>query len=100
MTLVGQSTKTHFQAILPNKPEAIPKVRMAIPENRGIQKMEIQFFSIIACQPVLAKMSKLVHKAASLTEKKQNFFFFLNSLFSGIAGENSLEGGHITNLLG
>ncbi len=37
--------------------QAFPRVILAIPKNRGFQKMEIQFVpqKIIACQLVLAK---------------------------------------------
>ncbi len=67
----------------------------AIPENRGFQKMEIQFFSIennsistsfskkFVTLYVTTNMSKLVDNAC-LWQKILNFIFFM-SLFSGIA---------------
>ncbi len=76
-----------------------------IPENRGIQKIEIQFFSVendsmsqefwqIVTREVTTKMSKLMDNIVS---DGKNWVHFFISLFSGIAsswqvGKNTCNG--------
>ena len=79
----------------------------AIPENRGFQKMEIQFFlqKIVACGQVLAKShsigdyknAKTCRQSMSLTEKTEFYFFHVPIFGYCQWREADIQGGGLTH---